>query len=291
MGLEVGCAYAGARELLDCAASVLPLLGIDLLRQLERGGPALTRTEVIQPLLVAVGLGAALALLEAGVRPAFVAGHSLGELSAWAAAGGVSARTSIRLAALRGQRMADEASRSPGGMVALPPLEAWALEALLGRAAEVGGLEPAAHNAPGEWVVSGPTAALELAMRVPGAQRLRVAGPWHSRWMAGAVEPLRSAFGEAESRPPDAALIVNRSGAVVTTPASLPTLLAEQLVRPVRWAETLESLARAGVTDVVIAPPGRVLRGLLFKNPVLQARVHSLEDPADLTSTIEALCR
>ncbi|HKE18940.1 MAG TPA: ACP S-malonyltransferase [Kofleriaceae bacterium] len=244
-------------ELVDLAGDAA---GVDMERLLIRGGRELARPEVLQPALVAVSLGAFRLLARAGVRPDLAAGHSLGELSAWAACECVAAEDAVRAAALRGRLMAREAANRPGGMLALTGathetcLEAVALGA--------GSVCIAAHNAPDEWVLSGDLAALSrIAARFRGV-RLAVAGAWHSPAMAGAVGELGAALASIPRRPGRARWVANRDGQVADEPL-IPELLAGQLVRPIRWVAALRTLEASGCRRLVAVGPGKMLRALV----------------------------
>ncbi|MCB9693879.1 MAG: ACP S-malonyltransferase [Alphaproteobacteria bacterium] len=240
---EPGMGLDGGPEARDLLALAGELAGVDAFRVLRRGGPDLDRTEVLQPLLVAVSLGAL-----GEVDASFAAGHSLGELCAWVAAGVLTPEDAVRLAAVRGAAMAACAAARPGGLVALDgPLDALP-----------DGVSLALHNAPGQWVYGGP----EEALAGLGGRRLRVAGPWHTPAMAGAVGPLRAALADVP-RGPCGLTVMRQDEAVPVGPEALDDALCAQLVRPVRWAETLEALGSAGVRDFVCVGVTRTMRGLV----------------------------
>ncbi len=307
MGIALARQSTGARELLELAGN---LTGVDLFRLLERGGRDLARTEVLQPALTAVSLGAYLELKTAGVSPALVAGHSLGEIPALVAAGYFGPREAVALAAKRGKLMAKEAARHPGGMVALRCRARSDVERLLASAR--GSLDLAAHNAPDEWVVAGNLEDLAVAIRTHGGRKLRVAGPWHGRAMRGALEAFREAvraacrsWPERMGRPgpspaggetPKQAFLAaaplwvcNRTGKIAGDPAAVPDLLAEQLIHPVQWVRTMTTLRDAGVADVITVGPGRTLRALVHRNAATRIRVLTTEDLEDLALTLEAV--
>jgi [acyl-carrier-protein] S-malonyltransferase len=254
--------------------------GVDLARLLLRGGRDLSRPEVVQPALVAVSLGALRVLASAGVRPHLAAGHSLGELSAWAACECVAAEDAVRAAALRGRLMAREASRHPGGMLALTGatretcLEAVALGA--------GSVCIAAHNAPDEWVLSGDLAALSRIAARFRAVRLAVAGAWHSPAMAGAVSELGAALARIPRRPGRARWVANRDGQVADDERIIPELLAGQLVRPIRWVAALRTLEASGCRRLVAVGPGKVLRALVRRSLGAGVAVEMVESLRDV---------
>jgi [acyl-carrier-protein] S-malonyltransferase len=239
---------------------------LDVRRLLARGGRELARTEVLQPALVAVCLGIVRRLAHAGLGPSIVLGHSLGELAAWAAAGGIADEDAVRIAALRGAVMAREAARHPGGMLRVL-CDRDACERELAEAARAGALCLAAHHAPGEHVVSGDPAPLAwLAARLPST-RLAVAGAWHSPAMGGAADEFVAAIAAVPRRPLRARMIANRDGRFVDD-ADVPERLAGQLVRPIQWIAAMTTLAAAAPVPARLCAigPGKLLRRLVRDN-------------------------
>ena len=158
MGLALAAERPEAAAWLQYAGE---LAGVDAEHVLTTGGPAFSRTSVIQPLLTAVALGVASALAARGIAPAFVAGHSLGELAAWSVAGAFDARTSIAIAARRGAAMEREAAQHPGGMIAVVGQSEEAVRELVRIGSAAGSVVIAAHNAAQEWTLSGDRGALD----------------------------------------------------------------------------------------------------------------------------------
>lgn len=233
---------------------------VDLRRVLMRGGRELERSEVLQPAMVAVCAGVSALLERAGVRPEIVLGHSLGEIAAWAAAGGISREDAVDLAALRGRLMAREAESRPGGMVRIKGGRAVVDEALA-----LGGVTLGAHNGPDEYAVSGGREALaNVLARIPSV-RLPVAGAWHSPMVAGAHGELLAALERLPRRAMHARFITNATGGFADEP-DIPRLLADQLVHPVQFATSLATLAAAGPTRIVTVGPGKMLRALVHRN-------------------------
>lgn len=239
--------------------------GADVPRLLGRGGSQLFHPEVLQPALVAVCLGVFRLLDQAGVRPALVAGHSLGELSAWAACACIAAEDAVAMAALRGRLMAREAARRPGGMLALRAADRDTCARALALGASAGSICLAAHNAPDEWILSGDHGALAQVAARFSAVRLAVAGAWHSPAMAGAVDELGDALGAVARRPGRAGFVANRDGQIAAED-DIPALVAGQLVRPIEWVATLRTLARAGCRRLIAVGPGKMLRGLVRRS-------------------------
>lgn len=262
--------------------------GVDLPDLLRRGSPRLYRTEILQPAMVAVGLAAAARLAEAGIEPAFTAGHSLGELTAWAASGAVDPEPVIVAAARRGRLMARQALATPGGMLALEG-DAEDLAAALRHGGARGRLEVAAHNGPRAWTLSGEKPALAaVASRFP-SRAVPVAGPWHSEAMSPVVEDLRAALAAIPRRPARARFLSNRTGEAVADESCIPDLIAGQLVRPVLWMRTLQTLSRSGVRRLVAIGAGKFLRSLAGHTLGRAFPVHATETIAELGRAIEEI--
>ena len=236
----------------DLASLATRLVGDD---PFERVNEA---TRFAQPALYC----ASVALWERAGRPAgdLYAGHSLGEIAALVAAGSIDALDGLRLAARRGELMQAQAEASPGGMAAV-----LGDDALAHRIAAEHLLAIANDNAPGQLVLSGPGDAIEAAMadaKAAGARsiRLPIRGAFHSAAMAPAVPRLREALAAITVRAPLAPVI---SGVTAAPIVDVRGSLAEALVRPVRWRETLLALQRLGAERFIEVGPGKVLKGLV----------------------------
>lgn len=273
-------ADAAVAPLIDAASAAT---SVDVARLLVRGGRDLARVEILQPAMVAVCLGVHRLLTKAGVRAAVIAGHSLGELTAWAASGAISEEDAIAVAALRGRLMGRQAARFPGGMV---QVDGHAAEVERIIAASAYALVLAAHNAPREWVVSGGEAAVAAAVRQHGGTRLAVAGAWHSPAMADAVEELRAALDALPRRAPHTAALSNRDAAPLGDDA--PARLAQQLVLPVNWVATVRALAARGVTRYLALGPGKALRSLVRRNLGDTAPVEIVDDLRSVAASASA---
>jgi [acyl-carrier-protein] S-malonyltransferase len=281
MGLAFAASCDRARELLALASDAA---AADLPRLLGEGGAALDRSEILQPALTAVSLGACAALREAGIAPAAVAGHSVGEVAAFAAARALSEEDAVRLAAVRGGLMSREAGRHPGGMAALFGARSLVDAAL---AAEPT-LELAALNAPDQWVLSGPAAAISrLQQRFPSAP-VRASGAWHSRAMEGAVAEFERAAAALTWSAPAAAVYANLSGERVAEPDRLRQALTGQLIRPAHFAAGLARMWNEGIRTFIAVGSGRLLRTLVRRN-LPGAEVFLAEEPDDV-QRIAARC-
>lgn len=258
-------------------------VGGDVSRVIERGGAQLERTDVLQPALVAMCLAVTSRLLDAGVRPDVVAGHSVGEIPALAAAGAISSEKAIGIAAVRGRLMAREAASNPGGMLALVQAGRDTAEAAIALGARHGVISLAVVNAPDQWVLSGEDSALSCVAARFGSMRLRVSGAWHSSLMAGALPELLAELRALPLRPPGATFVANRTGQPASDSNDLAEILAEQLIRPVQWAETLATMERLGVTDIVTVGPGRTLKSLIRKTLGTRVRIHATDGELEQT--------
>ena len=232
-------------------------------------------TAVAQPLLVAVALLSARALL-AGRRPQLVCGHSVGELSALALAGVLTDTEAVRLAAGRGRVMAQAAAARPTGMAALLGTDAAPVRA---------GLELATVNVAGQVVVGGPLDALDaLAADPPDRVRVRrldVAGAFHTSAMASATDPFRALLSELPRRTAWCGVVANADGAVVTDPGELLDRLVVQLTSPVRFDLCLRTIGEQQPGEVVELAPGGTL-GPLVRRGLPTAPLTMLASPSDL---------
>lgn len=221
-------------------------------------------TKVAQPLIVAAGLLTLSALLDGGrrARVGGVAGHSVGEVTAAAAAGILSEHDAVAFVRERGNAMADAAALTPTGMSAVIGGDE---AALLERLVELD-LAPANFNGGGQLVVAGAIDALArlAADPVPGTRviPLQVAGAFHTRYMQPAVAHLEAFAAGLEKHDPTLPIWTNRDGSRVTSGTAFVDLLVGQVSSPVRWDRTMDSLAEAGVTGIIELAPAGALVGL-----------------------------
>ncbi len=270
MGRALCVAEPAARRLFE---QVDEALGFALSRLIFEGPEdELRLTENAQPALMATSL-AALRTLEArsGRHLASlcdcVAGHSLGEYSALAAAGSLGIEDAARLLRLRGQAMQTAVPVGEGAMAAILGLELEAVEALALEAGAAGACDVANDNAPGQVVLSGARAAIERAVGLAKAKGgramlLAVSAPFHCRLLAPAAEAVRAALAGITLRPPEVPLISNVSAAAERDPAAIAGLLVEQVTARVRWRECLLTMAGRGAQTTIELGAGRVLSGL-----------------------------
>jgi len=239
-------------------------------------GPAdeLTLTANAQPALMAVSLAAMRVLeAEAGLdlktQAAFVAGHSLGEYSALAAAGSLSVADTARLLRIRGNAMQGAVPVGQGAMAALLGLEYDVALEVAREAAQGEVCDAANDNGGGQVVVSGHKAAVERAVAIAqgkGAKRavmLNVSAPFHSALMAPAAEAMREALAKVTVNAPAVPLVANVTAAPVTEPDAIRDGLVRQVTGTVRWRESVAFMADQGVESFVEVGSGKVLTGLV----------------------------
>lgn len=240
------------------------------LRELCFAGPAetLTRTEYAQPALYVVGFVAWTLLSERGWTASAMAGHSLGEFTALAAAGAWSFADGLRAVKRRGELMGRVGEQAPGGMAAILGLDDAAVEEVCARAASAGVVQPANYNSPGQVVISGTDAGLAAAMelaKAAGARRclrLNVSAPFHSPLMAPIAREMAEVLAATPIRRPALPTLANLSAVPVAEPEEIRTALVSQLIGCVRWSDTVRRFAAMGIAQTVEAGPGKVLTGL-----------------------------
>lgn len=271
MGQELAQASAAARAVFE---EVDTALQQDLSGLMFAGdADTLTLTENAQPALMAVSLAAVRALEERAGRDlstiaSHVAGHSLGEYSALAAAGGLSVGDTARLLRLRGQAMQKAVPVGEGAMAALLGLDLEAAREVAAEAAQGQICFTANDNAPGQVVVSGHRAAVERAIAIAagkGARRgvlLPVSAPFHCPLMAAAGSVMAEALAQVTLQPPRVPLVPNVSAEATSDPVVIRRLLSEQVTGMVRWRESVLHLRDQGATVLVETGAGKVLSGL-----------------------------
>ena len=255
--------------------------GVDLVAAgTEWDADRIRDTQVAQPLIVAASLLSWNALPERD-RIAGVAGHSVGEFAAAAAAGVLSEQTALTLVGIRGRAMAEAAAAAETGMSAVIGGDEAAVVARLDEL----GLAPANYNGGGQLVVAGALDALQALAAEPVAGTrvipLQVAGAFHTRYMAPAVETLRAAAAEVAASDPGVLLWTNRNGSAVASGRDFVDLLVEQVASPVRWDLCMSSFAEAGVSGIVELSPAGTLVGLA-KRALRGVPTVAVKTPADL---------
>ena len=281
---------AQARDIFTLAeeASGLPL------KRLCFEGPMdeLTRTVNLQPSVIAVDLCCWQGLAQAGIKPHAVAGHSVGEYAALAAAGALSFADCLKLITLRGRLMERDATANPGAMSAIMGADPEAVAALC---AEIDGqVQPANFNTPAQTVITGAKDAVAAAgalakERGLKAIPLKVSGAWHSPLIAEAGKDMAAALAEAEFAAPTCLHVPNTTGRPTDDTAVIKAEIMKQLTAPVRWVQTIEALLAQGVDTFIEAGPKNVLAGLIKKTAPAGTAVLNLQEPGDLEKVTQAL--
>ncbi|MGH7087893.1 MAG: ACP S-malonyltransferase [Stellaceae bacterium] len=272
MGRELAAAFAAARETFE---EIDEALRQSLSRLMFEGPESeLTLTENAQPALMAVSLAVVRVLeREAGLEwkrhAAFVAGHSLGEYSALAAARALDPGDAARLLKRRGRAMQRAVPVGEGAMAALLGLDLEEARVVAAEAAQAEVCDCANDNAPGQVVVSGARAAVERALEIAAARGARrsvllpVSAPFHCRLMAPAADEMAEALSETAFAEPIVPLIANVTAAPVQDPDEIKRLLIEQVTGLVRWRESVLALKAHAVEEIAELGAGRVLSALV----------------------------
>ncbi len=253
----------------------------------------LTRSVNAQPALLVHSIAAWRLLDMAGLKPGWVAGHSLGEYSACVAAGAIGFEEALRLVRRRGELMSRAGLERPGTMAAILGLESDAIEGLCAEASAAGVVVAANYNGPGQVVVSGEIAAVEKVCglaRARGARRairLEVSGAFHSPLMDSAARELKQALDQAPFRDAACPIVANVTAEPVLEAGEIRDALQRQLLGAVRWERSMRFLIGAGATFVELGT-GAVLRGLLRATD-RQAAAWNVEDPESLQATLAGL--
>jgi [acyl-carrier-protein] S-malonyltransferase len=303
MGQDLAAAFGTARDVLDEVDETLN----QRLSKIMFEGPAeeLTLTENAQPALMAVSLAVLRVLERDGGQPlaqtaALVAGHSLGEYSALAAAAGLSLAETAGLLRLRGNAMQRAVPPGEGAMAALLGTD---LDQATGICADAAldpeteqrqVVQPANDNGGGQVVISGHKAAVERALELSRERGIRramllpVSAPFHCALMAPAADAMAEALATTPIQPPMVPLIANISAAKATEPTEIRRLLVEQVTGMVRWRDSILAMGAMGVTSFVELGAGKVLSGLV-RRIIPEAEAISIGTPADIEAFLKTL--
>jgi [acyl-carrier-protein] S-malonyltransferase len=290
MGKGLAEAFASARRVFD---EVDEALGEKLSETIWNGPlETLTLTENAQPALMAVSLAALRALeseagLDLGRDVAFVAGHSLGEYSALAAAGSLAVADAARLLRIRGRAMQKAVPVGVGAMAALIGVDLDAAKAIAQEAAAGAVCAAANDNGGGQVVLSGDKSAVERAVDIAKARGVKrammlpVSAPFHCALMQPAALVMAEALSQVTVNPPRVPLVANVLAAPIGDPGAIVQALVEQVTGTVRWRESVTVMAQAGVTDFYEIGSGKVLAGLI-KRIADGTTVSSIGTPEDV---------
>jgi [acyl-carrier-protein] S-malonyltransferase len=292
MGKAFHDASPAARAVFEDANAAL---GFDLRRVMFEGPDAeLALTANTQPAILTASVAAAAACAERGLKPALVAGHSLGEYSALVMAGALSLRDATRIVRKRGELMQDAVPVGTGAMAAIMGLVLDAVEAVVRDAAQGQVVEVANINSAQQIVIAGDKPAVERAVAL-AAERggrksvlLPVSAPFHCSLMKPAAERLAQTMAGITVADPRIPVVRNADASVTRSAGDVVPLLLRQVASPVRWTECVQRLAADGATAFLEVGPGRVLTALT-KRIVEDARGFAVEDPTGLDKALAAL--
>ncbi|TVP92256.1 MAG: [acyl-carrier-protein] S-malonyltransferase [Pseudomonadaceae bacterium] len=277
-------------------AEASEVLGYDLWQLCQQGPDTdLNRTDRTQPAILTASVALwRLWCTRTEVRPAFVAGHSLGEYSALVAAEVISFADAVRLVERRGQLMQQSVPEGQGGMAAILGLEDQQIIDICAQVANGEVVSAVNFNAPGQVVIAGQAAAVQRAVdacKAAGAKRampLPVSVPSHCALMRPAAEELAKDLAALQWQQPSMTLVQNVSAASPANLESLRQQLVEQLYSPVRWVESIAWIASQGVTDLVECGPGKVLSGL-NKRCAKGVATHNIDSVDGLAAALAAV--
>ncbi|PPS60880.1 ACP S-malonyltransferase [Pseudomonas sp. BRM28] len=264
---ELGAQYP---LVIDTFREASEALGYDLWALTQQGPEEqLNQTDKTQPAILTASIALwRLWLAEGGARPAFVSGHSLGEYSALVAAGSLSLGEAVKLVKRRGELMQEAVPAGQGAMAAILGLDDAVVVDLCAQAAQGEVVSAVNFNSPGQVVIAGAKAAVERAMeacKAAGAKRalpLPVSVPSHCELMRPAAERFAESVNAIDWQAPQIPLVQNVSAGVAGDLETLKSDLLEQLYKPVRWVECVQTLAANGAVQLVECGPGKVLAGL-----------------------------
>ena len=266
MGKEL---YESRKDIKDLMDSANQILGFDILSVMFNGTDEdLKKTEVTQPAIFIYSVAALKTALN-GVAPQMVAGHSLGEFSALVANGVLSFEDGLKLVSTRAKAMQEACNANPSSMAAILGLADDVVERICEETPGI--VVPANYNCPGQLVISGETAAVELAcqnMKDAGAKRalmLPVNGAFHSPLMQPAQEKLAQAIHNTKFYKPTMPVYQNITTTAVTDPEEIKLNLIAQLTGPVKWTQSIQNMILKGATSFVEVGPGKTLQGLIKK--------------------------
>jgi [acyl-carrier-protein] S-malonyltransferase len=292
MGRELAENFPVARRVFDQADAALGFA----ISKLCFDGPAeeLQLTANTQPAILTVSAAAAAVLAEKGIKPDFVAGHSLGEYSAYVTAGALNLTDAVQLVRKRGTYMQEAVPVGQGAMAALLGLEGAAVEEVCREASQGEVVSPANFNSPGQVVIAGAAAAVTRAAELAktrGAKRavmLNVSAPFHCALMQPAQDRLSVDLDAVNFSDPAVAVVNNADARAVRSAAGARDGLKRQVTASVRWEQSMRVLLAEGVNLFVEVGPGKVLSGLM-RQIDRQAECLRVEDSATLTEVVARL--
>ena len=279
--------YPIVKETYDQASRVL---GYDLRDLIDQDEEKLNQTRYTQPAILTTSVAIYRLLVEKGLQPDMVAGLSLGEYSALVAAGSLDFEDAVALIAKRGQFMETAAPAGTGKMVAVMNTDVALIEEVCEKASDKGYVKPANYNTPAQIVIGGDVAAVDAAvdyLKEAGAKRLiplNVSGPFHTALLQPASEKLAMELETVDFHEFQVPLVGNTEAKVMEK-EQIKSLLARQVMEPVRFYESIDTMKELGLTKVIEIGPGKVLSGFLKKIDK-NIEVLAVEDEASLQALL-----
>lgn len=279
--------YPIVKETYDQASRVL---GYDLRDLIDQDEEKLNQTRYTQPAILTTSVAIYRLLVEKGLQPDMVAGLSLGEYSALVAAGSLDFEDAVALIAKRGQFMETAAPAGTGKMVAVMNTDVALIEEACEKASDKGYVKPANYNTPAQIVIGGDVAAVDAAvdyLKEAGAKRLiplNVSGPFHTTLLQPASEKLALELETVDFQEFQIPLVGNTEAKVMEK-EQIKSLLARQVMEPVRFYESIDTMKELGLTKVIEIGPGKVLSGFLKKIDK-NIEVLAVEDEASLQALL-----
>lgn len=264
---------------------------------LAQQGPEqeLAQTEITQPIMLIAGVAAWRAWCQASdIRPALMAGHSLGEYTAYVCADAITLADGVALVKRRGELMRDACPGGQGKMAAILGMEDDAIKSVCADAAQGEVVQAVNFNAPGQVVIAGHSTAVDRAIELAkkaGARKampLAVSVPCHSDLMRAASEELAAKLNATQFNNPVIPVVNNIDARIELDPGKIREKLIVQLYSPVLWVDSVKTMAEQGITRMVECGPGKVLSGM-NKRIVRELEVFNVQDKASLDATLGAL--
>lgn len=281
--------YPVVKQTFDQASQIL---GYDVRELIDKDENKLNQTRFTQPAILTTSVAIYRLLAERGIKPDMVAGLSLGEYSALVAAGALEFETAVSLIAKRGQLMEEAAPAGSGKMVAVLNAEVSLIEEICSSVTS-GIVSPANYNTPGQIVIGGHAEAVDEAvekLKEAGVKRLlplNVSGPFHTALLQPASEKLAQVLETVEFADFQVPLVGNTQ-ATVMKKEDIKSLLARQVMEPVRFYESIATMQAAGVTKFIEIGPGKVLSGFIKKIDKTAA-IHGVEDVTSFKALLTTL--
>ncbi|MGQ9412897.1 ACP S-malonyltransferase [Streptococcus pluranimalium] len=246
------------------------ILGYDIRHLIDEDQDKLNQTRFTQPAILTTSVAIYKLLIGKGISPDIVAGLSLGEYSALVAAGALDFETALQLVAKRGQLMEEAAPAGSGKMVAIMNAEVSVIESACQSASDLGVVSPANYNTPQQIVIGGEVTAVDKAVDIlkeTGVKRmipLQVSGPFHTALLEQASQGLAEVLEEVTFNDFELPLVGNTEANIMTK-KDIKSLLARQVMEPVRFYESIAEIQAFGVDRVIEVGPGKVLSGFIKK--------------------------